>query len=33
MFADKVGMPSTGTIYDFHWDMKKKEWVPWTDTV
>lgn len=32
MLSQKVGIPDTGLVYDYKWDMDKKEWVIWTLT-
>jgi dynein heavy chain len=33
MMNEKVKFPKEGTIYDYRWDMVKKEWVDWISTV
>jgi dynein heavy chain len=32
ILPQKVGMPDAGFVYDYKWDMDKKEWIIWTQT-
>jgi len=30
LLPQKIGMPDAGSVYDYKWDMEKKEWIVWT---
>ena len=32
ILPQKMGMPDAGLVYDYKYDMEKKEWIIWTQT-
>jgi len=32
ILGQKVGIPDTGLVYDYKWDLDKNEWIIWTLT-